>query len=107
MDAEYYYMTGQTIASGGGFTEMILWNYLDDPEGLPHPAHTYWMPSASIIAALGMFFNGSLQFPSAQIFFVLWQHRFLRSHLELPIPFIRMTGFALLAGLLALFPGII
>ncbi len=32
----------QTIASAR-YHWNDLWTYLDDPEGLPHPAHTYWM----------------------------------------------------------------
>jgi hypothetical protein len=56
MDAEYYFAGARRIFEGQGSTEMILWNYLDDPQGLPHPAHTYWMPLTSYVAALGMFF---------------------------------------------------
>ena len=44
MDAEYYYAGGIRLAEGDGFTENFLWNYLDNPVGLPHPAFTYWMP---------------------------------------------------------------
>ena len=46
MDAEYYYAGGLQLAAGRGFTQPFLWNYLDQPEGLPHPAFTYWMPAA-------------------------------------------------------------
>ena len=44
MDADYYYATGLVLAEGQGFTEPFLWNYLDNPSGLPHPSHAYWMP---------------------------------------------------------------
>ena len=54
MDADYYLMGGQQLARGEGFTEWVLWNYLDDPAGLPHASHTYWMPLASIFSALGI-----------------------------------------------------
>jgi hypothetical protein len=53
MDAEYYYAGGLRLAEGSGFSEPFLWNYLNDPVGLPTPSHTYWMPLASILAALG------------------------------------------------------
>ena len=52
MDADYYLATGKQIAAGNGFIEPFLWNYLDDPDGLPHPSHTYWMPLVSLLAAL-------------------------------------------------------
>jgi hypothetical protein len=48
MDADYYFAGGLELAKGNGFTQPYLWNYLDDPQGLPHPSHTYWMPLASI-----------------------------------------------------------
>ncbi len=30
-DAEYYFSGGLRLFQGEGFSEMILWNYLDDP----------------------------------------------------------------------------
>ncbi len=51
MDAAYYYSGGERLATGHGFTEQVLWNYLDDPAGLPHPSHAYWMPLTSIAIA--------------------------------------------------------
>ncbi|MFQ5616570.1 MAG: hypothetical protein ACE5GO_08940, partial [Anaerolineales bacterium] len=54
MDADYYLMGGLQLARGEGFSEWVLWNYLDDPAGLPHPSHAYWMPLASILAAIGV-----------------------------------------------------
>jgi hypothetical protein len=62
MDADYYYAGGVRLADGHGFTEAFLWNYLDDPKGLPHPSHAYWMPLASKIAAIGMKLAGSTEF---------------------------------------------
>ena len=52
MDADYYFVGGIQLAEGKGFTEPYLWNYLDNPTGLPHPSHTYWMPLASIVSAI-------------------------------------------------------
>ena len=71
MDAEYYFIGGQALVRGEGFYEQILWNYLDDPAGLPHPSHGYWMPMAPIFAALGMRLSGSSGFEQAQWIFVL------------------------------------
>jgi hypothetical protein len=70
MDSEYYYGGGMRLAQGYGFTEVILWNYLDDPVGLPHPSHTYWMPLASLLAGGGMKLFGE-KFIAAKIGFVL------------------------------------
>ncbi len=70
MDAEYYFTTAVELAEGRGFQEPYLWNYLDDPEGLPHPSHLYWMPLTSLIAALPMKLAGT-GFRQAQLPFVL------------------------------------
>lgn len=59
MDAEYYFSGAIRLFEGAGFTEEILWNYLGDPEGLPHPSHTYWMPLVSLLGAAGMWLTGS------------------------------------------------
>ncbi len=71
MDAEYYFSGGVRLAGGYGFSEMIVWNYLSDPQGLPHPSHAYWMPLASILAFLGMKALGSLQFTAGRAGFIL------------------------------------
>jgi 4-amino-4-deoxy-L-arabinose transferase-like glycosyltransferase len=70
MDADYYFATGVELASGRGFTEPFLWNYLDNPEGLPHPSHSYWMPLTSLVAASSMRLMG-VSFRIAQIPFIL------------------------------------
>ena len=71
MDAEYYFYGGQRIASGYGFSEMILWNYLDDPDGIPHPSHGYWMPLTSMLTALGMIVFGNTSFNAGRTSFLL------------------------------------
>jgi hypothetical protein len=58
MDAQYYAAQGQDIAQGKGFSQYFLWNYLDDPAGIPHPAFTYWMPLAALVAAGGAALGG-------------------------------------------------
>ncbi len=60
-DAYYYTTNGWRLASGEGFTEEIIWQYLDDPAGLPTPSHTYWMPLPSIIAAVGYKLGGTFR----------------------------------------------
>ena len=58
MDAEYYYATAQGLADGKGFWQPFAWNYLDQPEDLPQPSHTYWMPLVSLLAAGGLKLGG-------------------------------------------------
>jgi len=53
MDSYYYTTNGQRLATGYGFTEQVIWQYLDNPDSLPVPSHTYWMPLPSMIAAAG------------------------------------------------------
>ncbi len=105
MDAEYYYGGGIQLASGYGFNEMILWNYLDDPSGLPHPSHTYWMPLASIVASLGMFLTNSLDFLSARIFFILIAALIPPSTAALSFQITGKFRDAILSGLLSIFSG--
>jgi len=71
MDTAYYAAGAVHLAQGGGLSEHFLWNYLDDPVGLPHPGFLYWMPLASLLASpFASFFPGSffaLQLPFALI----------------------------------------
>ena len=53
MDAYYYTTNGQQLAAGDGFTEQVIWQFLDNPTGLPTPSHSYWMPLTSLLAAAG------------------------------------------------------
>lgn len=103
MDAEYYYVGGLALAQGKGFTEEILWNYLDDPVGLPHPSHGYWMPLTSIFAAIGMVITQNLNFRGAQAILILVSSIMppLTAHLNFQLTNKRAS--ALLAGGLAIF----
>jgi len=68
-DAYYYTNNGLRLAQGHGFTEQVIWLYLDDPAGLPTPSHTYWMPLPSLLAAGGYLLHNS--FRGMQFFFWL------------------------------------
>lgn len=52
MDPAYYVDGALSLYEGRGFSDPFLWNYLDDPQGIPHPSHLYWMPLSSILAYL-------------------------------------------------------
>src|SRR5512134_2991683 len=71
MDADYYFAGGIQLAEGRGFTEPYLWNYLDNPKGLPHPSHTYWMPLASIVSGAGMGLAGQSAYAAGRLPFIL------------------------------------
>lgn len=58
MDSEYYYLGGRQL-SDGEVSLPVIWNYLDDPETLPHPLFSYWMPLASIVSGISMTIFGS------------------------------------------------
>jgi len=69
MDTAYYSAGAVRIAQGGGLTEPFIWNYLNNPQGLPNPGYLYWMPLSSLLAApMAALFPGSflaLQLPFA------------------------------------------
>jgi len=57
-DAYYYYNAGAELAQNGSLTDHYLWVYINAPDALPTASHRYWMPLASIVAALPMWFLG-------------------------------------------------
>ena len=71
MDTAYYAVGAIRIAQGEGFSEPFIWNYLNDPPGIPHPGFLYWMPLPSLLGApLAALFPGSffvLQIPFAML----------------------------------------
>ena len=103
MDAEYYFATGRELAQGKGFNEPFLWNYLDDPQGLPHPSHAYWLPLTSLLAAAGMKLGGSVAFHVAQLGFILCAGGLPVLTAALAYSLTRKKNTALLAGILAIF----
>ena len=107
MDAYYYYYGGQQIASGHGWNEMFIWNYLDDPTSLPHPAFTYWMPLTSLLAAVGIkLFSGVFpMFKAAQYSFVLLTACIAPVTASLAFNLSGRKGFGWLAGFLVIFCG--
>lgn len=105
MDADYYMAGGVSLAQGSGFKEFFIWNYLNDPKGIPHPSHAYWMPLASIVSALGMMVTGLENFSSARIFFVIIAAAIAPLTACLSYSIYRVRDYALLAGIFAVIPG--
>jgi hypothetical protein len=105
MDAEYYLSNAIQLVDNEKLTEPFLWNYLDNPAGLPHPAFSYWMPLPSIMSAAGMLLFGSEKFFAARFFAIL-------AASILPLLVIRLSiktgadpSVAWIAGILAIFSG--
>jgi hypothetical protein len=103
MDADYYFAGGIQIADGRGFTEPYLWNYLDDPAGLPHPSHTYWMPLASIVSALGMWIRGQASYAAGRLPFILLSACVPLMTAALAFQVSRQARLAMVSGLLSIF----
>ena len=70
MDAAYYADGAVRLYEGWGFSDPFIWNYLDDPAGIPRPSHTYWMPLSSVLAYLSFLVFGST-YRAAQLPFAL------------------------------------
>ncbi len=103
MDADYYFAGGVQLAEGRGFTEPYLWNYLDDPAGLPHPSHTYWMPLASIVSALGMTLSGYSTYAAGRFPFIFLSACVPLVTAALAFRVSRQTYLALVSGVLSIF----
>jgi hypothetical protein len=104
MDADYYYAGGRDLATGHGFTEMVLWNYLDNPAGLPHPSNAYWMPLASLLAAAGAALFGPSSWTAARVGFVAVAAALPPLTAALAWNLSARRDLAITAGLLAVFP---
>ena len=106
MDADYYLSGAMRLWQGEGFTEVVLWNYLDDPTQLPHPSHGYWMPLASLVGTIGMPLAGWLgNFNAAQIPFLVIAALVAPLTARLAYRFSSKRWQAWLAGILAVLPG--
>ncbi|GAB4538251.1 MAG: hypothetical protein Fur002_01440 [Anaerolineales bacterium] len=103
LDSDYYFAGGVQLATGEGFSEPYLWNYLDGVQTLPHPSHSYWMPLASIIAALGMWLTGQTTYAAGRLFFLLIAACVPPLTAALAYQFSRRRDLALTSGILAVF----
>jgi hypothetical protein len=104
MDADAYYSVGRQLATGMGFTEPYIWNYLADPVGLPHPSNAYWMPLASLLAAAGAFLFGPGSWLAARVGFLLVAAALPPLAAALAWSFTSRRELAITSGLLAVFP---
>jgi hypothetical protein len=105
MDAYYYAVGAQQLHAGQGFEEPFIWNYLDPPESVPHPGYLYWMPLASILGWIGLALFGD-SFGALQAPFVLLSALLPLVAYAAAWDLTRKQRHAVLAGLLAVFPGL-
>ncbi len=103
LDSAYYFAGGIQLAEGKGFTEPYLWNYLDGTTSLPHPSHTYWLPLASIVAAIGMWLTGQTTYAVARIPFIIIAALVVPLTAHLAYRFTRKRDLAILSALMAIF----
>ncbi len=106
MDADYYAVNGLLTAGEGALgQEPFLWHYLDDPQGIPHPAFSYWMPLPAWLGALGAFVFPALGERAVRLPFVLMSAVVPLLTATLAYTFTRHREDAALAAWLALFSG--
>jgi hypothetical protein len=104
MDAAYSYDIALNLVRGQGFAEPFLWNYLDDPAGLPHPSHLYWMPLPTLLAWVGLMILGE-SYRSAQISFAITAALLPLVSYWVAVQTIGCRRHGWLAGLLTIFSG--
>ena len=104
MDAAYSYDIALNLTRGAGLSEPFLWNYLDDPTGLPHPSHLYWMPLPTILASLGMIAFGHT-YRAAQVLFVVLSALLPLVSYWVALQVTHRRFYGWLAGLLTIFSG--
>jgi hypothetical protein len=104
MDAAYSYDIALNLARGQSFVEPFLWNYLDDPSGLPHPSHLYWMPLPTLLAWVGLMVLGE-SYRSAQVPFAIISALLPLVSYWVAVQTTGQRRHGWLAGLLTLFSG--
>ena len=104
MDASYAIHIAENLAQGRGFTEDVLWNYLDQPGGLPHPSNLYWMPLPSTLIA-PFFVVFGVSYRVAQIPFIVLSSLLPLFAFHLSRKIFRRGDYAWAAGLFTAFSG--
>ena len=103
MDSEFYYLAGKQIANGEN-TIPVIWNYLDNPAGLPNNIFTYWMPGASIISAISMKIFG-INFLGSRVLLLLLAAAIAPTTCLIASTIFENQMTRLIAGLLSIFSG--
>ena len=104
MDASYTVHVAQQIAAGRGLAEFVLWNYLDQPQSLPHPSNLYWLPLPALLTAPFFALLG-VNIHAAQIPFILLSSILPLIAFYLARRMFQRDACAWMAGLLTIFSG--
>lgn len=110
LDASYYTVVAENLASGNGFNVPVIWAYLDvgsqippDP-GLPIPSNGHWPPLGPLVAAAGMVLFGPT-WDAGQVPMVLIGAAIPPLTYLVGWELFRSRFIAIGAAILALFPG--
>ncbi len=103
MDSEFYYLGSRQILSGK-LTIPVIWNYLDNPNSLPNPTFSYWMPFASLVSAISMGIFG-VSFLGSRILLLLFAAGLAPLAYWLSFKITSNHFTSIIAGLLAIFSG--
>ena len=101
-DSAYYANAAESLVAGHGLTDQVIWNYLDDPAGLPRPGCLYWRPLNAWLAAGGLLLDG---WRGVQAVFIALSALLVPLAAYLAWSLWRRRDYAVVAGLLALFSG--
>ena len=106
-DAYYYLNAAARIAHGQGLTDAALWTYIGAPPGLPAPAFLYWMPFASLLESVSVFFVGGIVgvFHAGQIVGLVGAVLLSGIGYQFGIQIVGTRRAGMLAGLLTIFSG--
>ncbi|HEY6042822.1 MAG TPA: glycosyltransferase family 39 protein, partial [Anaerolineae bacterium] len=104
MDASYTVHVAQQIAAGRGLAEFVLWNYLDQPQSLPHPSNLYWLPLPALLTAPFFALLG-VNIHAAQTPFILLSSILPLIAFYLARRMFQRDAYAWMAGLLTIFSG--
>ncbi|NOZ06547.1 MAG: hypothetical protein GXP41_09410 [Chloroflexi bacterium] len=103
-DAYSYVNVARNLLHGQGLVENVIWNFLDNPAGIPRPSHLYWMPLSTFLAYAGMRLFGD-SYRASQTFFVLLSSLLPPLSAWIAYRVWRNIRYAWIAGLLTLFSG--
>lgn len=104
-DSQYYFLGGKSI-SNGSFSSNVIWNYLDDPQKLPYPLFTYWMPLPGMLSAIFMWLFSKQSFFLGRLPFLLLSALIPPLTAYISFHYFKNRFSALVAGSLAIFSGI-
>ncbi len=103
-DAYYYVNVARNLLHGHGLVENVIWNFLDNPAGIPRPSHLYWMPLSTFLAYAGMRLFGD-SYRASQTFFILLSSLLPPLAAWIAYHVWHNIRYAWIAGLLTLFSG--